>query len=195
MPHSLSPCLLFIDQEAEKSRPVACKAKDGGRRFDGGGVYFGVFPKDYGKEIRTEFWTEFGKRMQRHRSARGPKVKWVNYLTGIKDLYFRLHADQEGVGISIDIQHRDPDLREVFYDQWWELETMLHTKTGHPWTWTREYHLPTGESIARIYHTQGGLNLYEKADWKAMFAFFEWHILALDEIWGDAYDIFKDLQD
>lgn len=159
------------------------------------GVYFGVFPKDYGKELRTEFWTAFGKHMQRHRPARGSKVKWVNYLTGIKDLYFRLHADQQGVGISIDIQHRDPALREVFYDQWWELETMLHTMTGHPWTWTREFQLPSGETISRISHAQSGFNLYEKADWKAMFKYFEQHLLPLDEIWGDAYDIFKDLQD
>jgi hypothetical protein len=154
-----------------------------------------VFPKDYGKEIRIEFWTMFGQRMQRHRSARGHKPKWVNYMTGIKDLYFRLHADQHGVGISIDIQHRDPALREVFYDQWWELETMLHKKTGHPWVWDREYQLPSGETISRIHTGQQGCSLYEKADWKAMFVFMEKHLLPLDAIWADAYDVFKDLQD
>lgn len=154
-----------------------------------------MHPKDHNKAQRVAFWTAYGQYMSRHRPARGSKTKWLNYLTGIKDLYFRQHADEDGIMVSIDIQHRDPSLREVFYDQWWELETLLHSSTETVWVWDREYRLPTGEVISRIYVERRGLNLYDVAQWPVIFKFFERYMVPLDRIWENAYDIFKDLQD
>jgi hypothetical protein len=153
-----------------------------------------MFPKEENKEKRTAFWTAYGMHMKRHSSFRGPKTGWLNYRTGMKDIYFRQDADAHGVRVAIDIQHADASLREVYYDQFWELETLLHTTSGAIWHWDRHCILPTGEEISRIHIEKKGLNIYHDSDWPAMFLFFEAHILSLDEIWANAYDVFKDLE-
>jgi Domain of unknown function (DUF4268) len=125
---------------------------------------------------------------------RGPKISWLNYKTGIRHIYFRQEADTDGVRVAIDIQHNDASLREVYYDQFWELETMLHQLSGMVWVWERHFHLDSGQEISRIWIGQPGLSIYTPDDWPAMFAFFERHMLALDEIWVNALDVFKDLE-
>jgi hypothetical protein len=153
-----------------------------------------MYPKEENKTKRVAFWTAYGKHMERHRSLRGPKVSWLNYKTGIKHIYFRQDADERCARVSIDIQHNDPSLREVFYDQFWELETLLHQTSGAVWTWNRHHFLESGQEISRISIELKGVNMFEPADWPKIFKFLENHMLSLDEIWVNAVDIFKDLE-
>jgi hypothetical protein len=146
------------------------------------------------KKLKIDFWTAYGKYMTRHASMRGPKISWLNYKTGIRHIYFRQDVDQQGARVSIDIQHGSTSLREVYFDQFWELETLLHSTSGSNWTWERNFHLPSGQEISRISITLPGTNIEKHEDWPLIFTFFERNMLALDEIWVNALDIFKDLE-
>jgi len=45
-------------------------------------IFILMFSKEEARELKTLFWTSFGKYMGKHQSASGGKVKWVNYKTG-----------------------------------------------------------------------------------------------------------------
>lgn len=154
-----------------------------------------MYGKEEGKEMRKRFWTAFGRYMQKHRSARGPKQKWLNYRTGVPHVFFRLDADNRTTRISIDIQHKDAGIRDLFFDQFEELQMLLESTLGEAWTWERSYFLETGREIGRIYTERKGWNLYDEQYWSEMFPWLGNRLVALDEIWADAIDIFQDLSD
>lgn len=155
-----------------------------------------MFSRAEAQQLRKEFWTAFGRYMTRHTSAFGPKTKWLNYRTGIKDLYFRLHADNKLARVSIELQHSDAGIRELFYEQWEELKMMLEAdlREGEAWIWEPEHYLDSGQCISIIYITLPGINIYQKEDWGNIFRFFEQYLVPFDEMWSMVKAIFEDLQ-
>ncbi|MEM7039559.1 MAG: DUF4268 domain-containing protein, partial [Bacteroidota bacterium] len=103
-------------------------------------------------------------------------------------------ADNKFARVCIDIQHPDPGLRDLFYDQWEEFQHMLHTETEAEWIWLREHVLETGKEISRIYVEHRGWNIYLQKDWGDLFRFFAGIMVPLDGMWGFAYEVFKDLE-
>lgn len=144
--------------------------------------------------LRTQFWTAFGRLMTRNISAFGPKTKWLNYRTGIKGLFFRVHADTKVARVSIDLQHSDSGIRELFYEQLLEVQNLLHSTTETTWEWIPEMYLETGQCISRVFVEKTGLNLYDQATWTDYFEFFEQHLVGFDEIWSMVKPIFEDLE-
>lgn len=149
-----------------------------------------MFSKEEARELKTLFWTSFGKFMGKHRSASGRKVKWVNYKTGVRDLYFRLECDKKQASISIELQHRDEGIRDLFLDQFKELRRVLESELGEEWDWETEVWTPAGNAIYRIGTVRHDVNVYRKDDWKEIFEFFEPRIVALDTFWSEFGELF-----
>ncbi|MCB9234438.1 MAG: DUF4268 domain-containing protein [Bacteroidia bacterium] len=154
-----------------------------------------MFSKSEGAELRKLFWTAFGRYMTRHISLRGDKIKWLNYKTGVKDIYFRLDADTRRARVSIELHHRDPGVRNLFWEQFQELDGLLHSQTQAEWTWEDLFVTETGQEIARIYVETEGVNVYDQESWGSAFAFFEQYLIPLDELWSDVWEIFLDLSE
>src|SRR5688572_12143662 len=110
-----------------------------------------MFTREEASVIRQEFWTAFGKYMRPIASAEGMKVNWVNYHTGIKDIHFRMAADQHSAIIYISIQHRDPELQELYFEQFQELKELLHATLQEEWQWQLRAPADDGKIITRIY--------------------------------------------
>lgn len=151
-----------------------------------------MFDKDTAKELRKAFWTHFGIHMSQHVSARGYGQKWLNYRTGISHIFFRWEAERGTARVAIDLQFNDPGIRELVFQQFEEFQTLLHSNTGVEWTWLPEYRQATGKIASRIVVEQKGWDFYNREDWPSICNWFEPIIVGLDDVWGDAYDIFKD---
>ena len=48
-----------------------------------------MYSKEHKREIKTLFYTSFGKYMSKNNASTG-KIKWLNYPTQVKDIYFRI---------------------------------------------------------------------------------------------------------
>ncbi|MFN8395652.1 MAG: DUF4268 domain-containing protein [Bacteroidia bacterium] len=154
-----------------------------------------MFSREASRQLKAEFWTAFGIFMRQHEPQGGPKIKWVNYQTGVKGIHFRMDADQRTASVAITLEQADPGIRALFFEQWQELETMLHAESGAEWTWQAEHYLEDGRCISRISREMHGLSVYDKTNWTELFGFLESCIVPLDEIWGMCQDVFKDLAD
>jgi len=153
-----------------------------------------MFKRDEASLLREEFWTAFGKYMAPVPSAEGMKVNWINYRTTIKDVYFRMDANQKGATISITLEHKDAGIRELYFEQFEEFKTLLHTTLEEEWEW--QLHTPVNESriISRIFKEITGVSVFNKDQWPELISFFKPRIIALDRFWEDAKYSFEALK-
>ncbi len=154
-----------------------------------------MYSREEASKMRKEFWTTFGQYLTHYLSADGLKVHWINYKTGLKDVYFRMDVIKKESFIGIELHHRDEGIRELFYEQFLELRQYLHTTLGEEWIWDPNYLLPdTGKSIGRIYQMHHGLTLFNKNHWPEIFQFLKPRMLKLDEFWSNAKYSFDTLK-
>jgi hypothetical protein len=156
-----------------------------------------MFTREEVKEINTLFWTSFGKYMQKHKSQFNFHNKWVNYKTGVKDVYFRLKIDKSCAEISIELQHKDSGIRELYFEQFLELKKIFDQQVG-TWEWV-EHELQqssegTYNELSAIRIKLFDVNLYQKDTWQQTFYFFEDYMVKLDEFWADFNELFKQLE-
>jgi hypothetical protein len=147
-----------------------------------------MFTRGEASRIRQEFWTVFGKYMSPIPSADGLKVNWINYRTGIKDLYFRMDTSENGAAISISIEHTDPGIRELFFEQFVELKMVLNESLNEEWTWQNE------TQSSRIYKELPEVQVTNRDQWPELISFFKPRIIALDAFWENARWSFEGLK-
>ncbi|RAK66913.1 DUF4268 domain-containing protein [Hymenobacter edaphi] len=153
-----------------------------------------MYSKTEAAQLRQAFWTAFGQYMQPVPSAEGLPTNWVNYKTGLKHVFFRLHADTRRATVGIDITHPDAGLRELFFEQFRELRALLEEATGEAWTWAADTTDEYGKPISRIYQELTPVNLFSREDWPRLISFFKPRIVALDEFWSTAQYAFDELR-
>lgn len=143
-----------------------------------------MYSKQQASQIREAFWTAFGKYMQPILSAEGEKINWVNYKTGIKNIYFKMQAGKGGF-ISIDITHADLQEQKLVFEKFQQLRSLLENAVGEEWNWVSQVEDETGKIISRIYAELEDVNIFNKSDWPALISFFKPRILGLDEFWSN----------
>ncbi|MCC2548437.1 DUF4268 domain-containing protein [Hymenobacter sp. BT175] len=153
-----------------------------------------MYSKTEVTQLRQAFWTTFGQYMQPVPSAEGGPVNWINYKTGLKHVYFRLHADVKRATIGIELTHPDAGVRELFFEQFRELRLMLEEAQGEAWTWEADVPDANGQIISRIYRELQPVNLFSRDDWPRLISFFKPRLVALDEFWSNAQYAFDALR-
>jgi hypothetical protein len=144
-----------------------------------------MFSRKEASEIKHEFWTVFGRYMSPIPSAEGLKINWVNYHTSIKDLYFRMDAGPKSATISISLEHPDPGIQELYFEQLLQMKSILHAILEEEWNWQRQA-LVDGKEISRIEKTLPDVSVLNKNHWPDLISFFKPRIIALDTFWQDA---------
>ncbi len=128
----------------------------------------------YGKagaaQLRQAFWTTFGQYMAPVLSAEGLPTNWINYKTGLKNVYFRMEADHRRARIGIELTQPDAGIRALFFEQFEELKTLLHETLGETWTWEPAATDAHGQPLSRIYQELTPANLFSRDDWPALYS-------------------------
>ena len=57
--------------------------------------------------------------MKLQSSASGEEVNWINYKTGIKELYFKTDVDNKSARIAIEISLKDREMQELMFEENW----------------------------------------------------------------------------
>lgn|GEM_PF-6801539 len=126
-----------------------------------------------------------------HRNAHRKNLNWLQYRTGLKDIYLRLEIFQDQATLCFDFQHRNAEIRGLMFEQLSEMQNLLNSMSPQPWD--REGEVPhpvTGLPIARISHTPQGLSIYNEADHPAIIRELTSFYRAFDKFWFDAKDVF-----
>ena len=153
-----------------------------------------MYDRDTVRNTKSLFYTSYGKFMKNEISKSGLKVKWINYQTGIKQLYIRLEANQKNARVCIDLQQKDKDIRELQYAQFIELNKVFTNVSNVKWVWKENHINANNEQCSRIYAELENFNIYDKSNWKAAFDFYKKSMNHFDEFWCDYKELFLQLQ-
>ncbi|MCJ8210459.1 DUF4268 domain-containing protein [Mucilaginibacter sp. RS28] len=153
-----------------------------------------MYTREEASNIKQAFWTAFGQYLSPVTSAEGLKVNWVNYKTGLKNVYFRMQADKRTASIGIELTHPDAGIQELFFEQFKELRNVLHSYLGEEWDWQLHTRDEYGKTISRIGTVMEGVSVFKREDWPQIISFFKPRIIALDEFWSDAKYSFEALK-
>ncbi len=150
-----------------------------------------MYSRSEASQIRTEFWITFGQYMKPVRDAQGRKINWPNYRTGVKNIYFRMKAEQEFASIGIEIAHKDEELQELFFEQFKELKSLLKASMEEEWDWKLHDTNEVGQFVSKIEKVLPGVNVMEESDWADIISFLKPRIIALDEFWDNVKPAFE----
>lgn len=115
----------------------------------------------------------------------------MDYPTYLKDIYFRIQCDKSSLSIKIDIQHRDEEIRKLFYEQFLELKVLFKNKVGD--NWQNYFVNEVDKKCCRISITINNVNINNKETWSISFNFYKENLIKLDAFWIELSDLFKEL--
>ena len=143
-----------------------------------------MYSKQEASQLRQEFWATFGQYMSPIVSAEGEKINWVNYKTGEKDISFRMHADNKKAIIAIEVNHKDKDIQQIYFEQLLQFKNLFTDVLHEEWNWQLHSHDENEKLFSRIGKEKTGVSIFQKQDWPELISFFKPRIIALDEFWS-----------
>jgi len=153
-----------------------------------------MYSKEEAFQIRKKFWTSFGRYMKLQSSASGEEVNWINYKTGIKELYFKTDVDNKSARIAIEISLKDREMQELMFEQFEEYLPLFESTVGEDWIWFRSFYDENGKEISKIELRLEKVSIFREENWSEIIGFLKENLLKLDEFWDivkDSFEIFK----
>jgi hypothetical protein len=152
-----------------------------------------MYSKEEASKLRQQFWITFGKYMKPIPSAEGLPINWVNYKTGVKNVFFKMNADQRKTTISIEITHQDEETRAIYFEQFKALKLLFSDAVNEEWVWEKSILNEYGIPFAQISISLTGISIFNQKNWPEIISFLKPRILALDQFWVDVKPIFEEL--
>ena len=153
-----------------------------------------MYSRQEAAQLRQEFWTAFGQYMVPVLSSEGERVNWVNYITGEKNIAFRMEAGNRKQWIGIEISHKDPGIRQLYFDQLAQFKKLLVQETGEKWRWEPLMVDDHGRTTCRVFIELNEGSIFRKEDWPLLISFFKQRIIALDAFWNQVKYAFDSLR-
>ena len=140
--------------------------------------------------VRKEFWTVLGQYLAPIPSAEGTKINWINYRTGVRHFNFRLNALDNRASISLELDHPDVDLQQLYFDQLKAMQIIFDSIMQEAWDWQLLHVTDQGKQVSRVIHQIGGVKVLNRNDWPALISYFKQRIIKLDQFWTEVKDQF-----
>ncbi len=150
-----------------------------------------MYKKQESSQLKKEFWTSFGQYMAPVASAEGEKINWINYKTGIREIFFRMDAGKDFASISIELSHVDTEQQKKVFDLLRLFSEQLEDIVGEKWNW-QLYKKDEHEKIHSVISaTMHGVNIYDRNTWPSIISFLKPRIIALDLFWYNTKDFIE----
>jgi hypothetical protein len=153
-----------------------------------------MYTKQQASDLRQSFWMTFGQYMSPILSANGEKINWMNYKTGVKNVFFKMNADNKFANIAIELTHADVEVQQLFFGHFVQLKKILQELLTEEWIWQLHTSNEYGITISRIFTSMNDVSIFEKEDWPQLISFFKRRMIALDEFWSTARYGFDELR-
>lgn len=142
-----------------------------------------MYSKSEAAALKREFWIAFGSYMKPIVNADGQTVNWVNYKTGVKNLFFRSDVTNKKARLAIEISSANFESRELLFNKFISLKNIFDEYVFGEWIWVKEAYDEHGKGISTIYIEKEGVNIFNKNDWAVIISFLKQHLISLDLFW------------
>ncbi len=122
-----------------------------------------MYSKEETGKLKTDFWIAFAKKY--------PK-KWILYDTKIKDLSFKFYIDNKKAQVSIDIEMKNYEKRNLYFEKIESFKTILESEYIKDLIWDKIYYLENGKIISKIWVEENDVSYSNQQKWDIIFDFF-----------------------
>ena len=144
-----------------------------------------MYSKEETQRLKREFWIDFAEKYPR---------KWVLYDTKIKDFSFKFYVDNKKVQVLIDIEHRNEEKRNVYFEKLESLKTILEEEFIQDLVFEKNFVLENGKINSRIWIEKSGIGFSNRNHWDAIFDFFYEKMNDLELFYLEYGDYIQDLE-
>ncbi|MFT5779678.1 MAG: hypothetical protein ACI837_002637 [Crocinitomicaceae bacterium] len=141
------------------------------------------------KDRNTQFWNAFQKEMRNVKSSNGKGIHWINYPTGVKDVYVRLETDGKATRFCFDLQPKDDGIRSILWEQMTELRKVMEDAMGPAASWIEFDRVIAGRNVSRILWEKMNLNFYDDEDIPMIKQFMKEKLRAFDLFYQEYKEI------
>lgn len=144
-----------------------------------------MYSKEETQKLKREFWVTFAEKYPR---------KWLLYDTKIKDFSFKFYVDNKKAQVLIDIEHRNDDKRNAYFDKLEALKNILEEEFIKDLVFERNYILENGKTISRIWVEKLGVSVSNRKYWDEIFDFYNEKMNALELFYLEYDEFIKDVE-
>ena len=144
-----------------------------------------MYSKEENQKLKREFWIAFAEKFPR---------KWMLYDTKIKDFSFKFFVDNTKSQVLIDIEMRNNDLRNIYFEKIESLKTILEQEFVANLIFEKNYVLESGKTISRIWVEQTNVSVSNRKYWDEIFNFYNQNMEALEYFFYEYGDYIRDLK-
>lgn len=142
-----------------------------------------MYSKAESAHIKTSFWISYGQYMKPIANANGEDINWVNYKTGKKNVFFRMHFDKKIAKIFIEISCKNEEERIALYQKILMFKEEFETIVGSGFDWVPNAYDDYGKPVSVIVKTIENVSIFKKEDWPEVISFFKTSMIQLDAFW------------
>jgi len=144
-----------------------------------------MYSKEEAQRIKKEFWVNFAQTYPR---------KWMLFDTKIKDVAFKFYVDNKKAQVALEIEPKDETKRKIYFEKIESLRNLLFEDHLPDAILERNYYLPNGKCISRIWVDKSNVSINNKQTWPEIFAFFNEKMSAFEEFFNEYEDYIRDLE-
>ncbi len=144
-----------------------------------------MYSKEEAQRLKREFWIDFAEKYPR---------KWVLYDTKIKDFSFKFFVDNKKAQVLIDIEHRNDDTRNIYFEKLESLKNILEDEFVKDLVFEKNFTLENGKTISRIWVEKENVSVSNRKYWDEIFDFFNEKMHALEMFYFEYGDYIRDLE-
>lgn len=144
-----------------------------------------MYSKEEAQRLKREFWINFAEKYPR---------KWILYDTKIKDFSFKFYVDNKKAQVLIDIEHRDDEKRNVYFQKLESLKTVLQDDFVKNLVFEKNFTLENGKTISRIWVEKLDISVSNRKYWDEIFDFFFENMNSLEMFYFEYSDYIRDLE-
>lgn len=144
-----------------------------------------MYSKEETQRIKKEFWVNFAQTYPR---------KWMLFDTKIKDVAFKFYVDNKKAQVALEIEPKDETKRKIYFEKIESLRNLLFEDHLPDAILERNYYLPNGKCISRIWVDKSNVSINNKQTWPEIFAFFNEKMSAFEDFFNEYEDYIRDLE-
>jgi hypothetical protein len=144
-----------------------------------------MYSKEEAQKLKREFWVAFAEEYPR---------KWVLYDTKIKDFSFKFYVDNKKAQVIIDIEHRNDDTRNIYFEKLESLKTILEDDFIKDLVFEKNFTLENGKTISRVWCEKLDVSVSNRKYWNEIFDFFNEKMHATEMFYLEYGEYIRDLE-
>lgn len=144
-----------------------------------------MYSKEEAQRIKKEFWVNFAQTYPR---------KWMLFDTKIKDVAFKFYVDNKKAQVALEIEPKDETKRKIYFEKIESLRNLLFEDHLPDAILERNYYLPNGKCISRIWVDKSNVSINNKQTWPEILDFFNEKMSAFEDFFNEYEDYIRDLE-